>query len=138
MDVRFCEGRNHRREAHVRAAGSARVRRARSSEARVRRIFFSLTQDLHGCDGPQGPETVNGCPVLRRQEPSPRGTRASCGFCQSLKCALLRSARQEDYFLLDTRLTWRSANLTLRITEGMPVAREEVQRPSAADFPEAD
>ena len=26
------------------------------------------------------PETVNGCPVLRRQEPPPRGTRASCGF----------------------------------------------------------
>src|SRR5256885_2676969 len=55
MDVRFCEGRNHRREAHVRAAGSARVRGARSSEARLRRIFFSLTKtymdidkDLHG------------------------------------------------------------------------------------------
>src|SRR5947209_1619863 len=44
MDVRFCEGRNHRREARVRAAGSARVRRARSSVARVRRIFFSLTK----------------------------------------------------------------------------------------------
>src|SRR2546427_8235087 len=44
MDVRFCEGRNHRREARVRAAGSARVRRARSSEARLRRIFFSLTK----------------------------------------------------------------------------------------------
>src|SRR5207253_5802940 len=28
------------------------------------------------CDGPQRPETVNGCPVLRRQEPPPRGTRA--------------------------------------------------------------
>ena len=44
MDVRFCEGRNHRREAHVLAAGSAKVRRARSSEARLRRIFFSLTK----------------------------------------------------------------------------------------------
>jgi hypothetical protein len=44
MDVRFCEGRNHRREAHLRAAGSAQVRRARSSEARLRRIFFSLTK----------------------------------------------------------------------------------------------
>src|SRR5439155_21181219 len=49
MDVRFCEGRNHRREARVRAAGSARVRRARSSEARLRRIFFLLDEDLHGC-----------------------------------------------------------------------------------------
>jgi hypothetical protein len=44
MDVRFCEGRNHRREARVRAVGSARVRRARCSEARLRRIFFSLTK----------------------------------------------------------------------------------------------
>src|SRR5229473_2163976 len=44
MDVRFCEGRNHCREAHVRAAGSDKVRRARSSEARLRRIFFSLTK----------------------------------------------------------------------------------------------
>src|SRR6266436_5421458 len=44
MDVRFREGRNHRREARVRAAGSARVRRARFSEARLRRIFFSLTK----------------------------------------------------------------------------------------------
>src|ERR1700740_3529995 len=44
MDGRFCEGRNHRREARVRAADSARVRRARSSEARLRRIFFSLTK----------------------------------------------------------------------------------------------
>src|SRR5438876_8696031 len=44
MDVRFCESRNHRREARVRAAGSARVRGARSSEARLRRIFFSLTK----------------------------------------------------------------------------------------------
>ena len=44
MDVRFCQGRNHRREARVRAAGSARVRRARSCVARLRRISFSLTK----------------------------------------------------------------------------------------------
>src|SRR5215469_16706662 len=48
MDVRFCEGRNHRREAHVRAAGSKDVRFARSSVARVRRAVFSLDNDLHG------------------------------------------------------------------------------------------
>jgi len=35
MDVRFCEGRNHRREAHVRAACPETDRRARSSQARV-------------------------------------------------------------------------------------------------------
>ncbi len=44
MDVRFCESRNHRREAQVRAADSGRFIRARSSEARLRRIFFSLTK----------------------------------------------------------------------------------------------
>ena len=32
--------------------------------------MFSLDKDLHGC------------PVLRRQEPPPRGTGASCGFWQ--------------------------------------------------------
>lgn len=48
MDVRFCEGRNHHREAHVRATGSDRFNSARPSEARVRRIFLSLTKDLHG------------------------------------------------------------------------------------------
>ena len=48
MDVRFCEGRNHRREAHVRAAGSDSFTSARSSVARVRRPFFLLDKDLHG------------------------------------------------------------------------------------------
>jgi hypothetical protein len=41
--------------------------------ANTRSIFY---------DGPQGLETANGCPVLRRQEPPPRGTGASCGFWQ--------------------------------------------------------
>src|SRR5881628_3190270 len=71
MDVRFCEGRNHRREARVRAAGSARVRRCALLRSALQENLFLLDKDLHGC------------PVLRRQEPSPRGTRASCGFCQS-------------------------------------------------------
>jgi hypothetical protein len=39
-----------------------------------------------------------------KQEPSPRGTRASCGFCQSSPCALLPSAPQENLFLLDKDL----------------------------------
>src|SRR6266849_652181 len=46
MDVRFCEGRNHRREAHVRAAGSDSFTSARSSEARVRRNLFLLDKRL--------------------------------------------------------------------------------------------
>lgn len=48
------------------------------------RIVSGLAEYTHSifCDGPQGSETVNGCPVLRRQELSPRGTSASCGFCK--------------------------------------------------------
>ena len=49
MDVRFCEGRNHRREAQVRAADANECGGARSSEARVRRTVFPLDKDLHGC-----------------------------------------------------------------------------------------
>jgi hypothetical protein len=49
MDVRFCEGRNHRREAQVRAADAGECGCARSSEARVRRTAFPLDKDLHGC-----------------------------------------------------------------------------------------
>ena len=49
MDVRFCEGRNHSREAQVRAADADECARARSSEARVRRTLFLLDKDLHGC-----------------------------------------------------------------------------------------
>jgi len=47
MDVRFCEGRNHRREAQVRAADPGRFA-ARSSNARLRRSVFSLDKDLYG------------------------------------------------------------------------------------------
>jgi hypothetical protein len=43
MDVRFCEGRNYGREAHVRAAAFCMFGFARSSEARVRRTRFLLT-----------------------------------------------------------------------------------------------
>jgi hypothetical protein len=48
MDVRFCEGRNHRREAQVRAADAGECGCARSSEALVRRTAFPLDKDLHG------------------------------------------------------------------------------------------
>src|SRR5438309_2363581 len=89
--------------------------RRRSNSRGSLRIVSGLAENTHSifCDGPHGPETVNGCPVLRRQEPPPRGTYASCGFRQGPQCALLRSARQENLFLLDTRLTWRSATRQL-------------------------
>jgi hypothetical protein len=56
--------------------------RRRSNSRGSLRIVSGLAENTHSifCDDPQGSETVNGCPVLRRQEPSPRGTRASCGF----------------------------------------------------------
>src|SRR4029077_3944805 len=44
MDVRFCEGRNHCREAHVRAAYPEIDRRARSSPARQENCCFLLTK----------------------------------------------------------------------------------------------
>src|SRR5439155_11439647 len=84
-------------------------------KARVRRIFFSLDKRLtwmsglaentHSifCDGPHGPETVNGCPVLRRQEPPPRGTRASCRFWQVRQCALLLKRASGESFSSLTR-----------------------------------
>src|SRR5438309_2911320 len=52
--------------------------RRRSNSRGSLRIVSGLAENTHSifCDGPQGPETVNGCPVLRRQEPPPRGTRA--------------------------------------------------------------
>ncbi len=42
MDVRFCEGRDHRREAHMRAVDLIYTVLARSSEARVGEVCFSL------------------------------------------------------------------------------------------------
>src|SRR5205809_3958476 len=52
--------------------------RRRSNSRGSLRIVSGLAENTHSifCDGPHGPETVNGCPVLRRQEPPPRGTRA--------------------------------------------------------------
>src|SRR5437868_9253358 len=52
--------------------------RRRSNSRGSLRIVSGLAENTHSifCDGPQGPETVNGCPVLRRQEPPPRGTHA--------------------------------------------------------------
>src|SRR6266571_9271257 len=44
--------------------------RRRSNSRGSLRIVSGLAENTHSifCDGPHGPETVNGCPVLRRQE----------------------------------------------------------------------
>jgi hypothetical protein len=47
MDVRFCEGRDHRREALMRAEDLDREVRALASAPD--HVCFSLTEDLHGC-----------------------------------------------------------------------------------------
>ena len=54
--------------------------RRRSNSRGSLRVVSGLAENTNSifCDGPSGPETVNGCPVLRRQEPLPRGTR--CGL----------------------------------------------------------
>jgi|GEM_PF-370656 len=88
------------RSHSAQAARSCRLptERRRSNSRGSLRIVSGLaaSTDSIFCDGLQGPETANGCPVLRRQEPLPRGTSASCGYWRERWCALLRSARQEN------------------------------------------
>lgn len=48
MDVRFCEGRNHRREAHVRAVGSDRTEHCALLRSAPQENLFLLDEDLHG------------------------------------------------------------------------------------------
>src|SRR5438093_11087214 len=65
--------------------------------------FSPLTKDLHG--GPHGPETVNGCPVLRRQETS--AERHTCEL-QVLIASIVRAppkrASGESFSPLTTEL----------------------------------
>src|ERR1700686_672779 len=85
---------------HAQTARSCRLptERRRSHSRGSLRIVSGLAENTDSifCDGPQGPETANGCPVLRRQEPPPRGTGASCGCWRGRFWGLLRSARQEN------------------------------------------
>lgn len=52
MDVRFCEGRDHSREAALRAEDLDREVRALASA--TGHVCFSLTEDLHGCRTARG------------------------------------------------------------------------------------
>src|SRR3954471_19885641 len=72
----------------------------RSSQARVGRSAFSLDFRLTSITARQGPETPNGCPVLRRQEPRPRGTRASWNLVYTSFRAPPKRASGEVRFLL--------------------------------------
>jgi hypothetical protein len=54
MDVRFCEGRNHGRQAHMRAAGSGMNVLARSStSAREENCVFLLTSTFMDVGHPE-------------------------------------------------------------------------------------
>src|SRR5262245_41925393 len=59
------KGRNHRREAQMRAAVLAMIVLARSSVAHVRRILFSLDKNLHG-GRPLGERSIPIPPVKSR------------------------------------------------------------------------
>jgi hypothetical protein len=54
--------------------------RRRSSSRGSLRIVSGLAEYTHSifCDRPSGPETANGCPVLRRQEPPPDYLSSTC------------------------------------------------------------
>src|SRR6476646_8310995 len=49
--------------------------RRRSNSGGSLRVVSGLAENTNSifCDGPSGPQTVNGCLVLRGQEPPPRG-----------------------------------------------------------------
>src|SRR5262249_4635065 len=89
MDVRFCEGRNHRREARVRAAGSDKLNSARSSEARLRRIFFSLTKTYMDVGKRETDNSNRRLPVWRSHYWNRQGP-FLCNFIQNPRGILIR------------------------------------------------
>ena len=75
----------------------------RSLLPRLHRIVSGLAVNPNSifCEGPTGSETANRCPVLRRQEPSPRGTTCELGDSDRVGGALLpKRASGELFFLL--------------------------------------
>ena len=81
--------------------------RRRSNSGGSLRVVSGLAENTNSifCDGPSGPETVNGCPVLRRQEPLPRGTRCELRVLNMLVLARSSVARvRRTVFSLDNDL----------------------------------
>src|SRR6202007_2735170 len=73
--------------------------RRRSHSRGSLRIVSGLAENTNSifCDGSSGPETVNGCPVLRTAgTPAERHMLRAAGSEGMRFCALLRSARQEN------------------------------------------
>jgi len=94
MDVRFCESRNHRREALVRAAGSGRfVLRAPHKRA--------STRDLHGRRQTGSNSVTSGSPVTRRERAS--ASRNGCPRITPCPSFLTHSCRQHFLPLLAFR-----------------------------------
>ena len=75
--------------------------------------------------------------VLRKQEPRPRGTYASCGFWHGRPCALLKRARQEQcvFLLTSTYMEVGDSEIASgnRVT-GMLVCVRQVQTASEMSF----
>src|SRR5260370_4289189 len=68
--------------------------RRRSNSRGSLRIVSGLAENTHSifCDGPPGPETANGCPVLRRQEPTADRHTCELRILPGSPCALLLTA----------------------------------------------
>ena len=97
--------------------------RRRSNSRGSLRIVSGLAENTNSifCDGPPGPETANGCPVLRRQEPLPRGTRCELRvlkmfvFARSSVARVRRTVFSLDNDLHGCRQTVSSPDCDMRI-----------------------
>src|SRR5207253_7834470 len=103
MDVRFCEGRNQPPRGTVRAANSGRFAVRAPPKRASGELCFPLTKTYMD-DGPPGPETANGCPVLRRQEPTAERHRARCELWQVRRARSSEARVRRTLFPLDKDL----------------------------------
>src|SRR5437667_6358414 len=80
--------------------------RRRSNSRGSLRIVSGLAENTHSifCDGPPGPETANGCPVLRRQEPTAERHRARCELWQVRRARSSEARVRRTLFPLDKDL----------------------------------
>src|SRR5205809_4049596 len=103
--------------------------RRRSNSRGSLRIVSGLAENTHSifCDGPHGPETVNGCPVLRRQETT--AERHTCELrvlIASIVRAPPKRASGESFSPLTKDLHGGRQSLPNRVTSELPVDRNSV------------
>src|SRR5439155_4577220 len=100
--------------------------RRRSNSRGSLRIVSGLAENTHSifCDGPPGPETANGCPVLRRQEPTAERHRARCELWQVRRARSSEARVRRTLFPLDKDLHGCPLiHLRLRSTKDCPTLR---------------